>query len=85
MTTAERLFAYADRYRRRHNEDPTFRQAARALRCTLDDIEDACEDAKGRGWPLDVTVAYGIPGVGVGETMSRSEWEIEVYGDLQEV
>jgi hypothetical protein len=78
-----RVVRYARRHVERTGDDPTFRKAAKALRLSLDAIEDACEDAKGHGDPIDITVAFGIPGVGVGDTMPRSEWEIEYYGKVR--
>lgn len=57
---------------------PTFRQAAKRFRTTLDEIERAIEDYRGEGY-LGAAVALGIPGVGVAEITPRGEYQIETY------
>jgi hypothetical protein len=79
MLDRDRLLRYAAKYRKRHDADPTFRQASKALRMTLDEVEQAAEDAKDWGLPVDITVAFGIPGVGAGACMPRHEWQIETW------
>jgi hypothetical protein len=75
------LWRWALGVRRRTQEDPTFRQAARRFRCSLDTIEIVAEDAKNYGLG-DITVAYGIPGVGHGAEMARGDWEFEPFEEV---
>ena len=77
--TGQQLHRYADHYRQRTGDDPTFRQAARRFRCRLSEIEDAANDASGFGLPVSITVGRQIPGVGGREFDTMGEWEIETW------
>jgi hypothetical protein len=80
--TRQQLYRWADGYRRRHDGDfPTLRQAARRFRTNLDAVEQATEDAKDFGLPVDLLVGIGIRGVGYAEHETRGDFEIETYDD----
>lgn len=77
--TWRELFDYANRRRKKGRPDPTFREAARRFRATLDEIEVAAEDAKGSGLPCDITVGFRC-GAGIAE-FKRGEWSLETWDD----
>lgn len=83
----ERVYRYANNFRNRRSTTesgtvfPTFRQAAHALRMTLAEVEDACEDAKGNNVPLDIVVGFAVQGMGYAAIECLGDYEIETYDD----
>ena len=84
MLTPEKLFDYADKYARKHEDTgkgtqfPTMRKAAKRFRCKLSDIEDAVNDYYGDGY-MGIVVAVGMSGVGYAEIDIKGDQYIEAY------
>lgn len=82
----DKLFAYASRFAKRAEEAgrgtqwPTYRQAASALRCTYDELEQLIEDYQGDGY-MGTAVGCQVGGMGGGvyTYKSRGQYCVEAY------
>lgn len=83
--TSRQLYAYASRFASASEKAgegtkwPTFRQAARRFRCTLDEIEEAVASYEGDGY-MGAGVAMATS-AGYYPLRRRGQWVIEAYGE----
>lgn len=78
--TGDALFKWADAFRRRTaGRFPTWAQARRKFRTTLDGIENAIEEAKDHH-PIEMVVGFQIGGGGGYSTIERrADYQIETW------
>lgn len=76
--TGDELFRWADAFRRRTaGRFPTWGQARRKFRTTLDGIENAIEVAK-ENHPIEMVVGFETGG-GIYEIPRRDDYQIETW------
>jgi hypothetical protein len=82
----DKLFKYAENFASRAEKAgrgtqwPTYRQAARAMRCTYDELEQLIEDYHGAGY-MGTAVGCQVGGLGGGVYTYevRGEYRVEAY------
>lgn len=82
----DKLFKYAERFATkaeqagRGTQWPTYRQAARAMKCTYDELEQLISDYDGEGY-MGTAVGMQVGGLGGGHYSfrSRGQYCIEAY------
>lgn len=80
----QELFDYANAYAIKRgksgvfgSEWPTFQQAAKHFKCSLEDVQDAIDDWSGKGY-LGASMG-GICNGGIFTTVDMAEYRIEAY------
>lgn len=81
--SSEKLFVYATNFAKRSESTgrgtqyPTFKQAARRMKCTYDELQDLIDDYQGEGY-MGAVVGFRTGG-GVATIKSRGDYQVEAY------